>query len=963
MLLPQLAAMSSDEATSPLYSDEKKRIYSSPHTSDSKYRKSSTSGRMKFGICIICILILLILVVVCIAVLVVVVSKVVDEEATKPWMSKRLPSSARPETYDILLNVDLDTKTVHGSEYVTVKLAENSKWILLHYSESMNITEVDVKLSDKSLEGVSKMLCPENEYLVISMDGLFAKDEVYTVHITFSYYLYSGGLSGFYNSTYDEDGTAVVLATTQFEPISARKAFPCFDEPAMKANFTITITHPNHTIALSNMPVAKTTVNTDGTITTHFYPSVPMSTYLVAFIVCEFEFTNSSTNNNVTVSVYSRPSLVNDTVYALGIAVTVLEYYQEYFQIDYPLEKLDLVAIPDFRAGAMENWGLVTYRETAVLVTENVSSSSDKQWVTEVIAHELAHQWFGNLVTMEWWQDLWLNEGFATYISYLGTDECHPEWNYRDFFIIGDLHVALDVDGYNETHPIIQPAETLSEINALFDSISYSKGASLIRMIVGFMGEDSFKKGLTIYLNKHKYGNARSADLWSALQEEVQDTSYNLTAVMDTWTIQGGYPIVNVTLDANDKCGKVTLTQQRFVIVPTDPKDFAKSEFNYIWKVPVNFVTDVDTNTSKTTWLNQEMKGFNTGLSTSCAWLKANVGEVGFYRVNYEDEQWTALTNQLHDDHTKLQIADRANLLDDAVSLSIADFITPMQALELVSYLKDETDYIALRVGLLSLSQIHSKLILTKAEGNFRNYILCLISSQLETAVNTFPGAIVGHLENLKRSVILKYAILYGDSAFAGSAYEQFQAYMNGTFVPVPDLKDVILTAGIREGGHTEWNFLWNEYLTSENPTEQATFLSALSYTKEPWLIRLYLEKSLTEVRSQDGLTVLRRLANNQYAWPYLWDFFKENYNELFDRYGTSLSFGRAISAAISHFVTQSQLDELEEFFSDRDPGSGQVALKSGIEQIKSNIQWLEKNLDSTNSWLGDWVTDNCQNE
>lgn len=960
MLPPQLAAMSSDEAASPLYSNEKKKIYTDPRVLTSKYNRSSISGRTKLGICIICVLLLLILVIVCIAVLAFVVHEVVNEESSEPWLSKRLPSSAYPETYDILLDVNLDTKTVHGSESVTVKLTENSKWILLHYSESMNISKVEVRLSGKLLEGVSKELYPENEYLIICMDGIFAKNKVYTLSITFSYYLYSGGLSGFYNSTYDEDGTAVVLATTQFEPISARKAFPCFDEPGMKANFTITITHPNHTIALSNMPVANKVDNKDGTITTHFEPSVPMSTYLVAFIVCEFEFTNNSTNNNVNVSVYSRPSLVSDTVYGLDIAVTVLEYYQEYFQINYPLEKLDLVAIPDFRAGAMENWGLVTYRETAVLITENVSSSSDEQWVTEVIAHELAHQWFGNLVTMDWWQDLWLNEGFATYVSYLGTSVCHPEWNYLDFFIIGDLHVALDVDGFNETHPIIQPAETLSEINALFDAISYSKGASLIRMIVGFMKEDKFKMGITRYLNKHRYGNAKSADLWSALQGEVQGDGYNLTAVMDTWTIQGGYPVVNVTLDPTDKCGKVILSQKRFVIVPTDPKDFAKSEFDYIWRIPVNFVTDVDTTASDAIWLNQEMKGFNTELSTSCTWLKANVGEVGFYRVNYEEEQWTALTEQLNSDHSVLQTADRANLLDDAVSLSIAGYITPMQALELVSYLKKETEYVALRVGLLSLSQIHSKLILTKAEGSFNDYVLCLISSELESAVTTFPNEIEGHLNNLKRSVILKYALLYGDSTFAGLAFEQFQNYMSDTSVPVPDLKDVILTAGIREGGQTEWDFLWNKYVTSENPTEQATILSALSYTKEPWLIRLYLEKSLTEVRSQDGLTVLRRLANNQYAWPYLWDFFKENYNELFDRYGTSLSFGRAISSSISHFVTQSQLDELEEFFSDRDAGSGRVALKSGIEQIKSNIQWLEDNLDSTNTWLGEWVSANC---
>ncbi|KAI6652079.1 Glutamyl aminopeptidase-like [Oopsacas minuta] len=932
--------MSSDEASSPLNPDGKNRFYSDALLTKGKSRGRSLTNCSKLLIACILLLLLLLLVIVLVAVFVVVLHKVVAEEVAEPWKSKRLPSSAKPETYDITLNVDLDTLTVTGEESINVKVVENTQWILLQYSESMNITSVDVLDSGKSQEGVSNELHPDNEYVAISKEGDFNKNKVYTVVVKFSYYLYSGGLSGFYNSTYNEDGEAVVLATTQFEPIYARKAFPCFDEPAMKANFTITIVHPNTTIALSNMPILAMHNDEDGVITTHFAPSVPMSTYLVAFIVCEFKFTTSLTNASVNVSVYARPSLVNDTKYSLDIAVQVLEYYEQFFGINYPLIKMDLVAIPDFNAGAMENWGLVTYRETALLVTENVSSSADKQWVTEVVAHELAHQWFGNLVTMAWWQDLWLNEGFATYISYLGTNICHPEWNYLDFFIIGDLHVALEADGFNETHPIIQSAETLSEIN-------------------GFMGMEEFRLGLNHYLNKHKYGNAKSADLWSALQGVVENVPYNITAVMDTWTIQGGYPILTVTL--TDGCAKLKVTQERFVIVPTDPKDFAKSEFNYIWKVPINFITDSNPDPSETFWLNKKEDEFTrTSLSKDCKWLKANFGELGFYRVNYEDAQWTALTDLLNTDHTQLQTADRANLLDDAVSLSIAGFITPMQALDLVSYLKQETDYIALRVGLLSLSQIHTKVILSKVEGSFTDYVLCLLETEIEEAVGTFPNATTGHLENLKRSLILKYALLYGNTTFAGLALDEFESFMAGTKEPVPDLKDVILTAGIREGGQAEWEFLWNKYVESDNPTEQSAILSALSYTKEPWLIQLYLDRSLTEVRSQDGLTVLRRLASNSYAWPYLWNFFKENYDELFNRYGSSLSFGRAITAATGHFTTQNQLDELEMFFSNRDAGSGIVALKSGIEQIKSNINWLDKNLDNIDNWLHEFLLANC---
>ena len=947
---------SGDEASSPL-NPEDKRLYSDDNIPSILTRKRS---HKLSRLLVLLLFIVIALVILCAVILALAIHQVVSSDSgTEPWKSKRLPSSVKPETYNIKLDVDLDTLTVSGEENITVSFQQKGIWILLQYSEAMNITEVKVFDASEAVES-SWENYTQNEYLIItSKDGDFSTDQVYTVFVKFSYYLYSGGLSGFYNSTYNEDGKPVVLATTQFEPTSARKAFPCFDEPEMKANFTITIVHPADTTALSNMQVESREETESGDIVTHFAPSVRMSTYLVAFIVCQFKSLSVIVDDRVNVSVWSRPSLVSDTEYALNITVIVLMYYETFFGIEYPLKKLDLVAIPDFGAGAMENWGLITYRETALLVTPGVSSSSDKQWVTQVIAHELAHQWFGNLVTMEWWQDLWLNEGFASYIEYLGTNKSHPEWSFLDFFIVGDLHLALEVDGYNETHPIIQPAETLSEINALFDTISYSKGASLIRMIVGFMGMDKFKEGLNKYLTAHSYGNAQSSDLWDALQEVANDPNYNLTSVMDTWTVQGGYPVLNVTLE--DDCAKLSIHQQRFVIVPTNPEDFAKSEFNYIWSVPFNYITNNTPNPSETHWVKSVSDSIETG-QQGCTWLKANFGDLGFYRVNYDTQQWNALTNLLNTSHTTLQTADRANLVDDAISLSIAGYITPVQALDLVSYLKQETDYIALRVGLLSLSQIHGKISLSRVEGKFSEYILCLLGSEIQSAVATFPGPIGGHLDNLKRSLVLKYALLYGNSTFAGLAYTEFQAYMSSGTEPDPDLKDVILTAGIREGGSQEWQFLWDKYLTTDNPTEQAAILSALAYAKEPWLIQLYLNRSMSAVRSQDGLTVLRRLANNEYAWPYLWSFFKSNYDELFARYGEHLSFGRAITASIGHFTTENQLEEVKSFFADRDAGSGRIALKSGLEQIKSNIQWLGENLDSLEKWFDEWLSTNCPN-
>ena len=953
LFLTKLVMSSSDEDRSPLYPKGKK-FYSDKYITTS----APANKRRRLCIFIVSLITLCILILITGVVVGVLVNHVVTTEpdVSEPWMSKRLPSGATPDSYAIKLDVDLESLVVVGEEDIIVSVKNDSKWILLQ-ALSMNITDVAVtELGSSDEINVQHRLYPENDYLIVENEnGVFSQGKTYNVRVKFTYFLYSGGLAGFYNSTYNENGKDVILATTQFEATDARKAFPCFDEPEIKSIFNITIVHPSEKIALSNMPVEsqKSVADNINRTETTFETSPKMSTYLVAFIVCNFKSTSklitTSEGKLVNVSVWSRPSLVKDTEYALNVSVQVLLYYETFFNISYPLPKMDLVAIPDFASGAMENWGLITYRETALLYS-NVSSASDKQWVTQVIAHELAHQWFGNLVTMEWWQDLWLNEGFATYVEYLGTNIVHPDWHYLDYFIIGDLHRALEADGYNDTHPIIQPAETQSEINALFDSISYSKGASLIRMIAGFMEMSDFQKGLTDYLNAHLYGNARSADLWSALQGNTDPSDYNLTAVMDTWTIQAGYPVLEVK--TSDDCTEIDVTQKRFAVIPTG------TEFDYKWQIPFTYITDKNASVT-TTWIKEQSKLI--ALPSKCEWIKANKGQLGFYRVNYEEKMWGILITLLQSNFMTFSIEDRANLVDDSIALSLAGELSSVMALNLTSYLQAETDYIPWRAGLNSLWQIRNKLVLSKASGHFSTYIRCLMKNQIQSALQNWSSDNIGkdHLADLKLSLILKYALLSGDSSVGNAAYAEFRSFMINKTEINPDLISLVFTAGIKLGSDAEWNHLWNLYLTSENPTEQESCLSALAYAEKPWLIQLYLDKSLSEVRSQDRLTVLRRMALNVHAWPYLWSFFKENYDVLFSKYGQAKSFGRAITAIISHFSTQGHLDDVESFFSERDVGAGEISLNSGMEKIKANIQWISANLNELDEWLSQYNTNN----
>lgn len=381
------------------------------------------------------------------------------------------------------------------------------------------------------------------------------------------------------------------IATSKFEPTFARQAFPCFDEPQLKATYTVSLVHPNTNSyrALSNMDVDDTLANEPnaGLSTTVFNPSVPMSTYLVAFIVSDFQYEEiqitPNNGNPFPLRVYATPIQMSNVRFARETAAKVIMHYIDYFNIPYPLPKLDMAAIPDFVSGAMETWGLVTYRETSILYNKETSSTANKQRVAEVIAHELAHMWFGNLVTMKWWNELWLNEGFASYIEYKGVHSAYPEWGIMEQFTIDNLHGVLTLDATIGSHPIVVKVETPNQITEIFDTITYSKGASVIRMLEDFVGEDVFKAGVTAYLKKLQYGNGVSEDLMEeldALFKDPTDPTVTVSLVMDTFTKQKGFPVITVEIVG----GQFHLSQARFLADP-EATETEESEFGYVFLV------------------------------------------------------------------------------------------------------------------------------------------------------------------------------------------------------------------------------------------------------------------------------------------------------------------------------------------------------------------------------------------
>ena len=429
-------------------------------------------------------------------------------------------------------------------------------------------------------------------------------------------------LKGFYRSTYHNlEGQVKTCAITQFEATDARRCFPCWDEPAIKASFSCSLTISSDLIALSNMPVVKET-KINNYLKRVDFDTTPISpTYLVAFFVGEADFVEKVTNKGVTVRVYTPLGKADHGNYALDHAVKCLEFYEEYFKVEYPLPKMDMIALEDFCCGAMENWGLITYRATAILVDPDFCSTETKMYVSIVVAHEIAHQWFGNLVTMEWWTYLWLNEGFAEFMEYLATDRIRPEYEMFKIFIKDDFAMGMELDSLDSSHPVEVPVNHPAEVDEIFDHISYKKGASIIRMLHSWIGDDCFRNGMGKYLSKFAYSNTLTEDLWDCLEEA---SGKPVRDVMSTWVNQKGFPLITFERTAKDT---IKLSQQKYSANgPNDSK--------FLWRLPISFCNSKSPNSAVKTVIMNDREMILQDSVFDDDWIKVNSGTYGFYRFD-----------------------------------------------------------------------------------------------------------------------------------------------------------------------------------------------------------------------------------------------------------------------------------------------------------------------------------------
>jgi len=893
-----------------------------------------------------------------------------------PYDDIRLPGNVIPLNYRIYLHPNItDGKFgFTGNVRILVQVKHATDSIILH-SKHLKLLTTEV------FEGASNME-PENDYekktvRVKVMDTLrhkkhemymvqlgitLSENKTYVIHIKFAGSL-STGLEGFYKSSYKtKSGEKRYLATTHFEATGARSAFPCFDEPAMKAKFTIIMVRERMYTALSNMPVEKEVTRKDGLLVSHFEESVKMSTYLVAFIVSDYTSLNATTKRGIKVKVWAPKDQIMQARFAIQAAPKILDYYEEFFKVDFPLPKQDLIAIPDFAAGAMENWGLITYRLTSILYDEKESSSSNKQWVAVVIAHELAHQWFGNLVTMQWWNDLWLNEGFASFVEFIGANLVNPKWQMMDQFVIDSVQNSLALDSHLNSHPISVPVKDPSQINEIFDTISYDKGSSIIRMLKDFIGSKAFHSGLENYLQKYKFGNAISDNLWECFSQATADDGQkiNVKSVMDTWTLQMGYPVINVFRDSKDKETAI-VTQEHFITDVKDESPAAKkspkakddkpSPFGYKWEVPLTFYFQHNRQ-KKREWFHRNDENVKISWNRMSGWMKVNADQIGFYRVNYDEENWKALANQLKRNHTALSDADRANIIDDAFELAKADKMTQVQALELTEYLKNEKEYVPFVSAISSLGYIGGMLLTRPGYKIYEKYMV----QQVLPLVHELGWEDKGtHLEKYLRGAVLRNAVFHNDSESVKTAKKMFNDWMiNNKRIPA-NLRSTIYLAGIKYGGQQEWDYMYEKFESSQFPSEQRKLMFSLTETSDPKILKQYLEATLDEevIRSQDTCSVIEHIAGNPVGTKMAMKFVKKNWKILYKRYGTgSFDISSLVKSTFGSVKTKAGLKDAEHFLTTHQLGSGKLAAKQALAAIRNHIKWLEKNEKSVVQWL-----------
>lgn len=871
-----------------------------------------------------------------------------------------LPGALKPLHYDVSIrDVDDVKETFSGTVKIALQALEKTLELHLNYRQ-VTVKENDVSVTVDGRQVAVKGLREhvEKEFFVIEFAEEVAAGLKLEVVLEYGAIIHTN-MAGFYKSTYSENGTEKVMLLTQFEATDARRAFPCLDEPAWKSSFLVDVTVKSEWTVLGNTPVLKT--DDLGSLQRVFFEKTPvMLTYLVAWAAGDFEYIESFTKDvyhdekPLPVRIYTTKGHVEEAVFASSIAPKIVDYFSKIFETKYPLPKLDLLAVHAFSHNAMENWGLITYRSTALLFLEKTSDPLYRQKVAYVVAHELAHQWFGNLVTMKWWDELWLNEGFATWVGFAAVDYLFPEWDIFSGFVLDLVQLALNLDGLRNSHPIEVPIADALDIDQVFDAISYQKGSAVIMMLLTYLGRDVFLRGVARYLNAHKYGNATTADLWRAISEV---SGQPVAEHMISWIEKIGFPVVNVDVDGTS----LKVSQKRYL----NEGNVTSEEDQTVWWVPLNFSTgpgskDVVEGLGKALELTtREASIENFPVS---GFFKLNKDTAGAYRVNYAP---SVLHKNILPHFSRLSLKDKVGVIADVASIGASGDKNTSTAtfLDLIKAVAVDSNELGEFVVWLELGKRLSHLLMAFCgpDGEISAGLKALKAQVYgPKAIHYAKNSTIDHslfVEVKLRLEVLKKAAGLDIPEVTKYAEELFEKIKAGKSID-PSLRAFVFTAVISNKKLVNDEVLDILFAELKKPTSldsREIILSALGGICDDKLAGRVFDSflDLQVVSTMDLHLLAQSLSSNPSMRDRYWKFFQDNYDYLYKLMsGNMVVFDRFVRVSLGNYQSLKTRDDIEAFFKTRSIHGFERSFKQVLDNNTLSANWYNRDKESVKEWL-----------
>ncbi len=844
-----------------------------------------------------------------------------SKNAVEAENHRTLGNNVVPHKYTITFKPNFKTFKFEGHEVISASIRDSTKKIIL------NAKELEIEkaaIISNGIEYVANVVFDsKEETATLKIDKSISGD----VQIKIDFIgVNNDNMYGFYRSKYLEGKETKYMLTTQFEAPNARNAFPCFDEPSFKATFEVSMIVNKDQDCISNMPISSVN-DLGGNIREVKFDETPkMSTYLLYLGVGKFDYIKGEAGDTK-VRVITTPGKKHLARLPLRYAIDSIKFFEDYFGIKYPLPKVDFIAVPDFAAGAMENWGAITFREADLLINEK-SSVAVKQRVAEVIAHELAHQWFGDLVTMKWWNDIWLNESFATFMSYKAMDHIFPEWKIMTEYLRDTIAIAFSADQLKSTHPISMPVKTTADIVQMFDEISYEKGGTVLNMLEQYSGSEIFREGLHKYLKKHSYSNATKFDLWEAIDDAARSKhkSIKVTKVASNWIDKAGYPIIEVKRDKNS----VTLKQSRYFLL-NNLSDGTK------WPVPINYLSN-----GKEKQVLLEKKSLLINAARDAA-IKLNLGQNGLYRVAYNDKDLEMLGEMIRS--KKLSGIDAWGVENDLFAMIRSGRSKAEKYLEFVDKHCFGCEYPLNASVLNHLSWLFN--IMPNDKKASVKELLLRYSTDIIDNVGWKRGKNEPAHVTMLRSVAIRNAALSGHVPTIENALTLFDNFIKRGQEIDQNLKGAVYSITAMERGASVLNILKTKYKSEELPEEKLMLLSSLGRFNDKKLLLGSLKFTMSkDVRLQDSFRIPAEVASNPAGTELIWPWIKDNWQELKKRYAEGTHMLSRIVGMLRVLNTKEEKADIEKFFGSKENFRDDISkdLNKSLENIEANVQFLNAN-------------------